>query len=114
MNSKSLPLVLSVAVVVFCSMRCANDNAPRSVATEPARSGSATNRAEGNTKEVHELELRYAKIFGRLTEINLESVAELNNKVPNSVSKTTMDRITHIVKLARDRRDALEAGAPPE
>jgi len=60
-------------------------------------------------KDLHDLELRQAKLFNRLVQVNFEALEDLNRKIPGTVSFAAVDRLRGIVTLSALRLKALES-----
>jgi SMC interacting uncharacterized protein involved in chromosome segregation len=113
MNAPRIFHVLIVlAIVAVCTVQLGGPNSlqVQSAAKEPAAAGEERTATE--TKDVKELEVRYAKIFDQLARVNLQAAEELNQKIPGMFSNTYINRLKELVTVADNRLAALESGAP--
>lgn len=110
-SQRVLNVLIVMAVVVACAVQAGGQNPP------PAKTGSKEPPVAGQTpaepKELRELEIRHAKVYAQLAQLNLQAAEELNAKVPGTLSVPYIDRLRELVFVANGRLKALESNGPP-
>lgn len=61
-------------------------------------------------RECAEIDARYADVYRKIAELNLQSALDANRRVPNTVSPAEIDRLRQIVRLAELQSKAADAG----
>ncbi len=57
-----------------------------------------------------EIDTRYAEVYRKIAELNLQSALDANRHVPNTVAAAEVDRLRQIVRLAEVQSKAADAG----
>jgi hypothetical protein len=59
-----------------------------------------------------ELDSRYAQVYRKIAELNLQTALDANKRLPNTVAPAEVDRLRQIVRLAEVQSKAADGGDP--
>jgi hypothetical protein len=98
-----LPLV---AISISVSPAAARDPA---VSEEQALEPESDNLS-GDSPEKQEVNVRYADVYRKIAELNLQMAVESDRRVPNTIPLAELDRLRQVVRLAEAQCKAAKAG----